>query len=1775
MKKIFLLLTMALFCFTAVDAKIKVHTIGDSTMADYDESSSDKRGWCQYLQSFFDEAEVIINNCGKPGADSRQFYLTSGLWPSVKSQMSAGDYLLIQFAHNDEGTVTYGTDNLELAAYYQSIGSNELGTEKRGTNPQTTYREYLRKFIDEARELGVTPVLVGPICRKYFQGNTIKRSGQHDLGDKFWKLEGGKLLKDQNLPADDLSMSYTEAMRIVAEEEKVTFIDLTAATRDLYLEYGETGCADLFCKDDNTHLQTMGASVIGRLGASLLKDAGILADHITIPTELTAAPKTLDLGETYAGIQLQKEILLTGFGLTPAAGEVTITASANLQVSTDKATYGATAKAAYTSGNLFQRIYVKAQYSASGAQSDEITITDGTTTVKVPVTATIVSLEGGTAVSATWAMADKATVANATVVGPIEAELTLMNMMAADTKADFTDNGAAATLVRLHNSNATGGKVDWPGGEIDENASRFVDFAITAPTNAEIRITKISMKLASHSTATMNCHVNIGVSDNMNGIQTICEKKGMSNKSVYTETFNPTVTIPAGDIFHVRVLPWHENASASTGKYIALKDVVIEGMAFETEAVTKYTVSFNNNGHGATVESEDRLALPNPLPELTEEGWVFGGWYTDEALTTPAVAGATISANTTLYAKWTEREKFTVIYENNGHGTAPESITVYELPALPTLTEEGWIFGGWYTDAELTTKAVKGAAVTAAMTLYAKWIEDEVPEAGSEVVATWDFRDADAACASTSIERTTGKVQSDVTGIELDVDATNGKLKCTAGQHAQFNQGTIIRVPTISAKDEVTVITYRGYGKYCTIDGVEMASDSVTVKAKGAGSCIVEATTGGSYLYCIRVKQVTPSEDEANLKEVVLYATDFQNWDKVTYSATPTTKTVQTKSGDITFTIVATEVNPTGTNSKFTNTEVITTGYMMAAKNPGQLAAEAYIETSVIPSVTTVSYVHAATGGSRGWGLQYRREGQEEWITVHDAYCQQAGEKVTVTIDRKNVQLRWYNLSANQNAYMTEMTIKGNIEVVPRTFKDFELNFMNITEMPAKPEGVISMEGTLHDAQHGTNSDLRLVVPVDGPVKFTFGGCTYSNTDAKVLDKTGKELASIDVKSPGCYPAGQAEWTYNVEEADTLTIIGAQYTPYLKAEACDYVASVAITYFDQNDKVLGKTEVSPVEPLTFAYTAADLTIAEGYAFRGWTKADGTKLKEGTAPGAELKLYALVTPIEKAVLGAHYDYDFTKTSFYPEDHECIIATEGGAYHNNHGWYFKAEGKIEVAVAGNAYLQMTLCQYSAEADIVVTAKSTGETVATVPGMAATDGATQTIFYSGEADTLVLTFKGQNYFHKLSIYNVQEKVERNEAGYYELAAGDGASLLLVLMQLQKGDKVFLPNGLYDFGETVLTQISVDSVSIIGESMEGTIIRNAPDASMESINNTATLLLTGNGTYFQDLTIQNALDYYKNNNGRAVTLWDKGDGTICKNVRLLSYQDTYYSNKPGQKLYWENGAIHGTVDYICGSGTVYFNEVLLFCEKRASNGGGSDCITASNSQTASGDKGYIFESCTIQSECPTVSLSRAWNDQPQVIFLNTVMDQSAGNFTLTGNGIQRWTIAGMNNCDPHIFGEYNSVDTEGNVVSPESNKVKFTSTNSPEMETILSADRAAEYTYEKVLGTWNPKAETAQTELTYKDGKWNVTEGIFLVSQDGQTVITSTLPTELKADMVVRAANGRGGFGPAAILHSGTTSVENVEMDNMQVRKVFENGTIYIIRGAEKYSIDGQRVM
>ena len=439
---------------------MKVHTIGDSTMSDYKPSATDKRGWGTYLGLFFDTAYVTVNNRGKSGASTRTFYEQPAFWTSVKSQMTAGDYVLIQFAHNDEKD--NGVDVIEHNAYLRAHGEPEL-TDLRGTCPGTTYKDYLRRYINDTRELGCTPVLVAPICRKYFlNDSTIRRNGQHDLGDKFNLLRDGELLLNQSVPADDHSMDYVWQMQQVAKEMNVPFLDMTTATRELYLSYGNDYCTSkLFCQGDKTHTSELGAILVARLAAQLLKQAGILAEHITIHelSTLNAQPSTSLPFERGAG------------GVSLNAQHSTL----NYQLST---------------------------------------------------------------------------------------------------------RNLCVQKHRYHNSDNGKSRTPWPADEIDENAVRYIDLAVTAPADSALRITGISMDLSAVGTAAMSCHINTGFGDNFTDVHTYYEKVGLKQNTLTPVAIAPThLTVPAGKTLHIRILPWlNDETKPCSGKYIGVSKVRIEGV---------------------------------------------------------------------------------------------------------------------------------------------------------------------------------------------------------------------------------------------------------------------------------------------------------------------------------------------------------------------------------------------------------------------------------------------------------------------------------------------------------------------------------------------------------------------------------------------------------------------------------------------------------------------------------------------------------------------------------------------------------------------------------------------------------------------------------------------------------------------------------------------------------------------------------------------------------------------------------------------------------------------------------------------------------------------------------------------------------------------------------------------------------------------------------------------------------------------------------------------
>ena len=286
-----------------------------------------------------------------------------------------------------------------------------------------------------------------------------------------------------------------------------------------------------------------------------------------------------------------------------------------------------------------------------------------------------------------------------------------------------------------------------------------------------------------------------------------------------------------------------------------------------------------------------------------------------------------------------------------------------------------------------------------------------------------------------------------------------------------------------------------------------------------------------------------------------------------------------------------------------------------------------------------------------------------------------------------------------------------------------------------------------------------------------------------------------------------------------------------------------------------------------------------------------------------------------------------------------------------------------------------------------------------------------------------------------------------------------------------ILIPDGLYDLGERVLTRLTGHHVALIGQSMTGTVIQNKPDIKNEGLSKTAVIQNRGQNNYFQDLTLKNALDYYAAGSaGRAATLHDKGTRTICNRVRLLSYQDTYYSDNDQCQLYFQDSEIHGTVDFICGDGDVWFERCLLVTEKRTLDGSGRNVITAP--KTSKTPWGYIFNHCTVQNIVSNFEYARGWSGTPHSIWLHTTL--------LTPEKLNptRFDSHGMRTVQ-NDFKEYGTIDAQGRDITPRSNVVTFTLKDEKNpVETILTDDEAKRYTIKRVFPGWNPQKVIRQTE-------------------------------------------------------------------------------------------------
>jgi len=204
-----------------VAGEAKIALAGDSTVADYP-ADSHTRGWGQYIgESFKDGCE--IKNFAAGGRSTKTF-ISEGRWEKLLA--SKPDLILLQFGHND----SHAKDKPE------------------STDAATDYKEFLRKYADDAKKAGIEIVFITSMHRRLFE-----KSGT---------------------PTEEL-LPYANAMKEVAREKGVPCVDLHASSGELLKSLGDDGSEDLFCsKSDRTHFSEKGAREMAKLIAEGLKSAG-------------------------------------------------------------------------------------------------------------------------------------------------------------------------------------------------------------------------------------------------------------------------------------------------------------------------------------------------------------------------------------------------------------------------------------------------------------------------------------------------------------------------------------------------------------------------------------------------------------------------------------------------------------------------------------------------------------------------------------------------------------------------------------------------------------------------------------------------------------------------------------------------------------------------------------------------------------------------------------------------------------------------------------------------------------------------------------------------------------------------------------------------------------------------------------------------------------------------------------------------------------------------------------------------------------------------------------------------------------------------------------------------------------------------------------------------------------------------------------------------------------------------------------------------------------
>ncbi len=246
MKKLVVIFsTFVIFAFSVPEKKkIKIFLAGDSTMSIKDPKAFPETGWGMPFVYFWDSTVTVVNKA-KNGRSTKTF-ISEGLWQSIIDEAERGDFILIQFGHNDE-----------------------VPTKKSYTT-EDEFRNNLIKYVRESRNKTTIPVLLTPVARRKFD-STGHIAGTHELYSKIVR----DVAKAENVPLIDLDKESQQLyQQMGVEYSKLLFLQLKPGEHPNYPEG----------KDDNTHFNELGARLVAQIVLKEIKGLNIeLADRIIVP----------------------------------------------------------------------------------------------------------------------------------------------------------------------------------------------------------------------------------------------------------------------------------------------------------------------------------------------------------------------------------------------------------------------------------------------------------------------------------------------------------------------------------------------------------------------------------------------------------------------------------------------------------------------------------------------------------------------------------------------------------------------------------------------------------------------------------------------------------------------------------------------------------------------------------------------------------------------------------------------------------------------------------------------------------------------------------------------------------------------------------------------------------------------------------------------------------------------------------------------------------------------------------------------------------------------------------------------------------------------------------------------------------------------------------------------------------------------------------------------------------------------------------------------------